>query len=355
MHLVLIPTYNERENIVRLIDAILVHADVHVLVIDDASPDGTADAVRGHGAFGDRVYLHARPGKLGLGSAYSEGFSWGLDSAYVTFTQMDADFSHHPEDLPRLFTETLQEADVVIGSRKITGGRIEGWNAWRMFCSTGAMLASRLVLGLRTKDVTAGFRTWTRDALQKMPFTEIKSNGYAFQEEALLHAEMLGLRIVEVPVVFRDRVIGMSKLGTADIGDFFLTLMRLAIVRRRRFLHYVLVGLLGVGVDIGVFALLFYGGDLPLFLASCLSTSFAIVHNFLWHHYVVFRAHGRAPGQALGLFVAVSLLGMFMNSGIVVGMVALGAYPLLAKGIAILFVTVWNYALNSRVTFRESA
>jgi dolichol-phosphate mannosyltransferase len=353
MHLILIPTYNERENILSLLDAVLVYENVHVLVIDDASPDGTSDAVKAHAQFGERVFLFARDGKEGLGVAYRAGFAWGLDREYETLTQMDADFSHDPKDLPRLFAEIAQGADVVIGSRKVRGGRIEGWGPWRKFCSTGAMAASRVCLGLRTKDVTAGFRTWRKDFVLQLPVAILKSNGYAFQEEMILVAEQIGGKVIEVPVVFRDRVRGTSKLGASDVREFFVTLLRLTLQRRRQFIMYLFVGAVGACVDLGLFLLLHHYFTFTILSANVIATSVAVLHNFLWHHFVTFKDHGNMASVALGMFVFISVIGIAVNSLVVLAGVAMGLLPVLAKIVAILVVTVWNYVLNSRVTFRK--
>lgn len=353
MHLILIPTYNERENIRTLLDAVLAHEGVHVLVIDDASPDGTADDVRAHAHFGDRVFLLARSGKEGLGAAYRAGFAWGMEREYETLTQMDADFSHDPVDVPRLLAEIAAGADVAIGSRKIAGGRIEGWNAWRTFCSTGAMVASRVCLGLRTQDVTAGFRTWRRSFIAQLPVLSLKSNGYAFQEEMILEAEMAGGKVGEVPVVFRDRVRGVSKLGTGDISEFFYTLSRLTLRRRARFVRFALIGALGAVIDLGCFLFFHHTLGLSLVVANTFSTSIAVIHNFSWHHFVTFKDHGRSVAHALGMFIGVSLVGMLLNTFLVVMGVGAGLLPVFAKIFAIGVVMLWNYFLNSRVTFRK--
>lgn len=352
MHLIFIPTYNERENILSLLDAVLVHKNVHVLVIDDASPDGTGDAVRAHVQFGERVFLLARSGKEGLGAAYRAGFAWGFDRQYETLTQMDADFSHDPQDLPRLFAEIANGAHVAIGSRKVRGGRIEGWGLWRMFCSAGAMTASRLCLGLRTKDVTAGFRTWKTSFVRELPVLTLKSNGYAFQEEMILVAEQTAARVVEIPVVFRDRQKGLSKLGTSDIREFFVTLSRLTFIRRRRLFTYLFVGALGAVIDLVFFLLLHHTFLVAILTANIFSTSVAVVHNFLWHHLVTFRNHSQIKLRAFGIFIMVSLVGIALNSLVVLGGVSIGLAPVFAKIFAIVVVTVWNYVLNSRVTFR---
>lgn len=351
MHLILLPTYNERENIRALLDAVCAHANVHVLVIDDSSPDGTADGVFSHTLFNDRVFLLSREEKNGLGAAYRAGFAWGFEREYETLTQMDADFSHDPADLPRLFAAMDAGADVAIGSRKIAGGSIEGWNAWRTFCSTGAMTASRLCLGLKTKDVTAGFRTWRKDFIEKLPVLTLKSNGYAFQEEMILVAEREGGRISEVPVMFRDRVRGSSKLGLDDIGEFFYTLARLTLVRRKRFVMYATIGAFGAVLDLGLFVFLHSLG-FSLLLANVIATSCAVIHNFAWHHFVTFKEHDQTPHVALVKFISVSLAGIAFNSVIVLAGVSLGLFPAIAKIVAIGCVTVWNYLMNTRVTFR---
>lgn len=352
MHLLLVPTYNERENIRTLLDAVCVYPNVHVLVIDDASPDGTAEEVRAHACFDDRVFLLSREGKEGLGAAYRAGFAWGFARDYETLTQMDADFSHHPNDIPRLFVEIERGADVAIGSRKIRGGKIVGWGPWRMFCSTGAMTASRWCLGLRTKDVTAGFRTWRKGFVSQLPVLELKSNGYAFQEEMILAAEERGGVIAEIPVVFQDRVRGDSKLGFDDIHEFFFTLARLTLLRRRRFVVYAVIGAAGAVIDLGGFLLLHQFAGLAVLPANIIATSVAVLHNFLWHHFVTFKEHAQTTVWALGKFIAVSVAGIFLNSLVVLAGIALGLIPALAKIIAIMLVTAWNYLLNSRITFR---
>ncbi|MFH1252757.1 MAG: glycosyltransferase family 2 protein [Candidatus Uhrbacteria bacterium] len=352
MHLVLVPTYNERENIQALLEALCELPNLHILVIDDASPDGTADLVRAHKFFSERIFLLARAGKQGLGAAYRAGFAWAFERDYETITQMDADFSHDPKDLPRLLAEIKAGADVVIGSRKITGGRIEGWSFWRKFSSTGAMAASRLFLGLKTKDVTAGFRTWRRSFVEKLPVLILKSNGYAFQEEMILVAEQANGKIKEVPVIFRDRVRGVSKLGFKDIQEFFYTLIRLVIIKRKRFLFYALVGGLGAVVDFGLFIFLHYGVGLAILPANVMAISLAVIHNFLWHHRVTFKNHNQITHLAFTKFVGVFLGGIILNSLIVLGGVALGWPAIVAKIVATALVTAWNYFLNLRVTFR---
>lgn len=229
MIVIVIPTYNERENIVMLIRALqsLLLPDIHILVVDDASPDGTADAVETLRKEFPGVSVLRRSGKMGLGSAYVEGFQRALSEGADVVVQMDADLSHDPRDVPRLFEVIEGGADVAIGSRRITGGRIVGWNWKRHIASRGAMWMARIMLRLRTRDITSGFRAFRRSCLIALHFEDVRSNGYAFQEEMLLRCEQGQFIIREIPVTFVDRQVGMSKLGVREIAEFFLIMLRL--------------------------------------------------------------------------------------------------------------------------------
>jgi dolichol-phosphate mannosyltransferase len=223
-----VPTYNERENINELMKRLLgLSADFQILVVDDASPDGTGDAVERWCQSSSRVHLLRRTAKSGLGSAYREGFRYTLDRGATAVGEMDADLSHAPEDVPRLVAALAAGADVVVGSRRVAGGAIEGWSMWRRLTSWGATTLSRLVLGLSVHDVTAGFRLYGRSFLERTPWEQVTSNGYAWQEETLCLAERARLTVVEVPVVFNDRTRGRSKLSLMDVVEFFRTLLRL--------------------------------------------------------------------------------------------------------------------------------
>lgn len=226
--IIVIPTYNEKENIAKLINEIFVLniPELEILIVDDNSPDRTADIVTGLQTSDFRLHLLKREGKLGLGSAYLAGFKKALELGADYIFEMDADFSHDPNDIPRLL-ESAKENDLVIGSRKIPGGKVIGWNWHRTFMSNGAMWLSRLLLGLKPHDVTAGFRCFRSDVLKKINLDTIKSNGYAFQEELLYHTQLAGFKISELPVTFIDRKAGKSKLGKKDIVEFFLTIFRL--------------------------------------------------------------------------------------------------------------------------------
>ena len=214
---VVVPTYNEAENLPALVQALLALPveDLHVLVVDDASPDGTgqvADALSRQEP--QRVEVLHRPGKMGLGTAYIAGFRQALAAGADVIIQMDADFSHSPTDIPRLL-EALATCDVVVGSRYVAGGRLdERWSWWRFLLSWWAnAVYARLILGLKVRDATAGFKAWRRSALEAIDLDAIHSNGYVFQVEMAYVAQRLGLRVQEIPIYFEDRRIGRSKMS----------------------------------------------------------------------------------------------------------------------------------------------
>ncbi len=227
--IIVIPTYNEKENIVSLINDIflLKIPDLKIIVVDDNSPDKTAEAVAQAKTIFRDLYLVKRNSKLGLGSAYIAGFKKAMALGADLIIEMDADFSHDHKDLPRLITACENGADLAIGSRKIPGGKIIGWNFKRHLMSSGAMLFARILLGLKTKDITAGFRCFRRQVIKKININSIKSNGYAFQEELLYRTEKLGFTIKEIPVTFKDREKGQSKLGKKEIKEFFIIIFKL--------------------------------------------------------------------------------------------------------------------------------
>ncbi len=224
---IVIPTYNEKDNIAALLQEIFALSVVglEVVVVDDNSPDGTAKIVE------DMSHHHSlhvinREKKLGLGSAYIAGFKKALVLGATHIFEMDADFSHNPKDIPRLLDEA-KEHDLVIGSRRVAGGKIVGWSVVRHCTSYGATLFARMFLGLHAKDVTAGFRCMKREVLESIDLDAIASNGYAFQEELLFLIQQKHFSIKEIPVIFVDRKRGVSKLGKKDIIEFFTTMRRL--------------------------------------------------------------------------------------------------------------------------------
>lgn len=211
--LIVIPTYNERHNLLALIEVVLrVAPAAHILVVDDASPDGTGALADDLSKRDDRVHVLHRPGKQGLGTAYVAGFRWGLARHYQRFFEMDADFSHDPGQLPRLFDGLNRHADVVLGSRNVPGGAISGWGVGRTFLSKGGSAYSRAVLGIRTRDLTSGYKAFTRRALEALDLGSVCSNGYAFQIELTYRALCAGMKVLEVPITFVDRRAGQSKM-----------------------------------------------------------------------------------------------------------------------------------------------
>ena len=229
---VIIPTYNEKENIENIIRAVLSlpeHA-FHILVIDDGSPDGTADIVKGLMAdeFKHEVHLVQRTGKLGLGTAYIAGFKWALEHGYEYIFEMDADFSHAPKDLPRLYNACANEGyDVAVGSRYVSGVNVVNWPMGRVLMSYYASKYVRMVTGVPLHDTTAGFVCYRRKVLETINLDAIRFKGYAFQIEMKFTSYKLGFKIKEVPVVFVNRELGTSKMSGGIFGEALFGVMRL--------------------------------------------------------------------------------------------------------------------------------
>ena len=228
--IVIIPTYNEKENIEEIIRKVFsLEGAYHILVIEDGSPDGTADIVRRLQAkFPERLFMVERSGKLGLGTAYITGFKWSLEHGYDYIFEMDADFSHNPDDLPRLYDACAgQGADVAIGSRYSNGISVVNWPIGRILMSYFASVYVRTVLGVRIYDTTAGFMCYKAAVLRAMDLDGIRMKGYGFQIETKFTAHRLGFRIVEVPVIFVNRQKGTSKMSSSIFGEAFWGVIKL--------------------------------------------------------------------------------------------------------------------------------
>ena len=211
--LVIIPTYNEKENIRPIVELVLSQApNLEILVVDDNSPDGTAAIVNEMAQANPRVHLLSRAGKLGLGTAYIAGFKWGLARGYAYLIEMDADFSHDPREIPNML-KAIQQADLVLGSRYIDGVRVVNWPLSRLFLSKGASYYVRIITGLPIYDPTGGFKCFRRKVLETIELDEVRSNGYAFQIEMTHKAWMMGFRVREIPITFADRSAGQSKMS----------------------------------------------------------------------------------------------------------------------------------------------
>jgi len=218
--LVIIPTYNEAENIERILHRIIESLpEAGVLVVDDGSPDGTGDIVKRVAAEVPDIHLIARPGKAGLGSAYRTGFAWGMENGYDVLIEMDADFSHDPGALPALVQPLREGYDVAIGSRYVKGGRVPNWARHRHLLSAGGNRYASLVLGLQVSDSTAGFRAYSADVLRRLDLDRIRADGYGFQIEMTYRAKQHGARIKEVPITFIDRVAGESKMSSRIVFE----------------------------------------------------------------------------------------------------------------------------------------
>ncbi|MGJ3522607.1 GtrA family protein [Nitratidesulfovibrio sp. D1] len=358
---IVIPTYNEADNISLLLDAL--HGQFHhiphemlVLVVDDNSPDGTADIVRTRQC--NTPWLHLLTGrKEGLGAAYIRGMTYAVDVLGAdAVMEMDADFSHDPADVPRMIAALDAGADMVIGSRYVKGGSIpDDWGLHRKLNSKFGNIAARLIAGMhQVADCTAGFRAIRASMLRRIDLPSLNARGYVFQI-ALLH-EMLvqGARITEIPVKFTDRTRGTTKLGLADIAEFLLRVWAIRLRSMRTFLFFCFVGATGVAVNLAGFTALLAGGVPPL-LASPLAVEIAILWNFLLNNRLTFSKteSGRSPFGKLLRFNLASLAGLGVHWATFWGITHVFPTfpPLMAQTIAIAPSTVTNYVLYSRWVF----
>ncbi|HEY6044606.1 MAG TPA: glycosyltransferase family 2 protein [Nitrosospira sp.] len=361
---IILPTYNERENIGHLIDALqaqfrtLLH-DIHILVVDDSSPDGTADVVRMKQASCSNVHLLMGQ-KSGLGAAYIRGMTHAMDqlNAAVVF-EMDADFSHKPEDVPRLMAALDAGADFVIGSRYIRGGSIpEKWGLLRRMNSWGGNIVARYVAGIyKVRDCTAGFRAIRTTLLKQISFDDLRVQGYAFQVALLHKAVSLGAVVKEVPVDFIDRTEGESKLGISDIVEFVLNAWWIRLHSSKTFIKFAIVGLSGVIVNLGVFKLLL-AADVNKYLASPISIEASIITNFLLNNYWTFRwrksqDHTHVKGLKFNMVSLISL-GVSYSTFVILSVLFPETAPEIHQVAGIAPAMFINYFLNSYWTFKHA-
>lgn len=225
--LICIPTYNEKENIEKIIPAVLQQVpEAHILVVDDNSPDGTGDIADSMSEKDERIHVLHRTAKEGLGKAYLSAFEWGLERDYQYFFEFDADFSHNPIYLPE-FLNLLQDNDVVIGSRRVEGGGVENWGLLRQFISWGGSFYARTVLGVSVQDLTGGFNGFRREVLEHLDFDSIQTAGYGFQIEIKYRCVKEGFKVVESPIIFPDRVAGKSKMSNKIFIEAMLQVLKL--------------------------------------------------------------------------------------------------------------------------------
>ena len=227
--LVISPTYNECKNVQSLIELILgKYPEFHLLIVDDSSPDGTANKVKELQADYPNLHLEERPTKDGLGTAYIYGFKWAIEREYDRIVQMDADLSHDPNDVPRL-VNLLDEHDLIVGSRYVEGVSVVNWPIRRLMLSYGANLYSRVITGMPIKDSTGGFKAWRREVLEELDLNAVRSQGYSFQIEMNFRTWCKGFRIKEVPIIFVDRTIGESKMSKNIVYEAIFMVWRLRI------------------------------------------------------------------------------------------------------------------------------
>ncbi len=361
---VIIPTYNERENIVPLIGALrrefrtVPHA-MKILVVDDSSPDGTADLVRAEQR-GDPDLFLLTGEKKGLGAAYIRGMRHAVTELGAdAVMEMDADFSHKPEDAPRLIAELDRGADFVIGSRYVAGGRIPAdWGLRRRMNSKWGNIFARYVAGLsRVRDCTAGFRAIRASVIRRIDLEGLRVQGYAFQISLLHRALLNGAAVREVPVEFVDRTRGTTKLGLSDIVEFMANAWWIRLENSRTFLKFALVGTSGLALNLGVFTLLIDAG-LNKYLASPVAIEISILSNFLLNNFWTFAGRNTASRFHLkGLkFNIVSLIALGISYGtfVALSLIFPRAVPQVNQAIGVVPATIVNYLLNSYWTFRET-
>lgn len=360
---IIVPTYNERHNIGALIAALQLQFqrlrhEMHILVVDDNSPDGTSEVVRQ--VMREYPNVHLITGnKAGLGAAYTRGMTHAINELHAdTVFEMDADFSHDPADVPRLLDALEHSADFVIGSRYVRGGSIPGeWSFLRKLNSRVGNFVARYVAGIyRVRDCTAGFRAIRATILRQIDFPVLKVKGYAFQVALLHQAVTLGAVVKEVPVHFVDRKHGESKLGLSDILEFVVNAWWIRLRGLKTFIKFALVGLTGVAVNLGVFTLLLNAG-VNKFIASPIAIELSIISNFLFNNYWTFKERKtkdrvRIKGIKFNLVSLLSLVVSFATF-VVLSLLFPTSSPQLHQLIGIIPAALVNYFLNSYWTFRH--
>ncbi|MFY9484420.1 MAG: glycosyltransferase family 2 protein [Patescibacteria group bacterium] len=353
--LVIIPTYNEAENIAAMLAAAVKH-NVDVLVVDDGSPDGTARIVKSLSA-DSHIHLLERPAKSGLGLAYRDGFRWGLTRGYGYFVSIDADFSHNPSDIDRLIEASRMNKAIAIGSRYVAGGKISGWDRKRLIQSKLANWFARLLLGLKAKDVTAGFKCYPASFVSQFVSGDVVAPGYAFQVETLFSAKLKQVPVVEVPITFSERRAGRSKvsgeLPKAVVAVFRLMLRRPTL---RQLVKFGIVGWINVAIDFGFLNLFVIVGGLSPLVAGLLSTAMALTNSYLLNRAWTFRGF-KGPderGAEFLSFLAVNGTGATVNWIIFAGLFTFfGLNYNVAKAIAILITTFWNFFGSKKFVFSK--
>jgi dolichol-phosphate mannosyltransferase len=360
---VILPTYNEKENIGLMISAlqeqfVKIRHDMNILVVDDNSPDGTADVVRLAAEKASNIFLITGQ-KQGLGAAYIRGMKHAVNELHAdAVMEMDADFSHKPADVPRLIAALDEGADFVIGSRYVPGGKIPAdWSFLRRMNSKWGNVFARYVAGMYSvKDCTAGFRAIRSSIISKIDPDTLKVKGYAFQISLLHEAILNHARVREVPVVFVDRARGETKLGLLDIVEFMLNAWWIRFERSKTFIKFAVVGASGVIVNLASFTLLMEMG-MNKFLASPVAIEMSIITNFLLNNFWTFskrdmndKIHIRGLKFNIVSFAA---LGVSYGTFLILSAVDPSGIPQVHQAVGIIPATLINYFLNSYWTFKE--
>jgi dolichol-phosphate mannosyltransferase len=363
--LTIIPTYNEVENIESLVRALFekIPQNAGILVVDDNSPDGTAKIVENLiPRYPRRLYLLNRPEKQGLAQAYIAAFEWGIIRGYELFLEMDADFSHNPAYIPGML-KAIQTHDVVIGSRNIKGGAVEGWSFCRTIISKGGSLYARIILGCPIKDLTGGFNMWTKNTLEQIGLNHIVSKGYLFQVEMKYRAYTAGCSIKEIPILFPDRKYGASKMSKKIFLEALLNIWKIkkAIGKETafdQFIKFFVTGGLGTITNLIIFFLCADLAGLPEIPVSMACFFIAASQNYVINHRWSFKAAKRKAVLSItkwGTFLCASLLGLGVN--ITVLNLVLVYFSLPYKFIAQVFGIVAgvgvNFAVSKMIVFRE--
>lgn len=360
---VVIPTYNERENLGSLLEALQeqfgrMHHSMHILVVDDNSPDGTAEVAREAGRRWGNVRLLSGE-KRGLGVAYVRGFEHALhEMGADAVMQMDADFSHNPADVPRLVAPLEADADFVIGSRYVRGGQApENWGPLRRGISWVANLGARFIAGLYgVHDCTNGFRAIRGSLLDRIELTDAAPRGYAILMYLVYQAQSLGGRVREVPVSFSNRARGESKLRLTDVVEFFINAWWIRYDRRDKFYRLAAGGLSGMAANIAAIAALRELAGLPAILASALAIEVSVVYSFAWRDFwaLAARRRSRSPGLwRLALFHLASTPSFLLTLGTFALLSRLlGVHYLAAQAAGIVPALLWNYVVGERAFSR---
>jgi len=361
--LVIIPTYNEVENIALLVAKVFSSVpNAHILVVDDNSPDGTAEAVEKIAATNPALHILKRSGKQGLASAYIDGFKWGIPRGYDIFLEMDADFSHNPEYIPEML-EQIKSYDVVIGSRNIKGGSVEGWSALRNMISKGGSLYSRIVLSCPIMDLTGGFNMWRKTALEKIGLDNIISKGYSFQVEMKFKAYHYGCTVKEIPILFPDRKHGNSKMSKKIFIEALINIWKIkkdtgvnnAI---DQFIKFSITGGLGTVTNLLIFFLCVDMAKMREIPVSIVCFIIAATQNYIINHTWSFRQKNYAEKLSIKkwiLFICGSLLGLAINIIVMRFMITHFNLPwkFIAQACGIAAGMVFNFFVSKLVIFKR--